>query len=119
MATIHAAANGTILRFLDGAAHEAQHPNPPVGTDESLTFDERTNAALIADIRASADPYRLNGGVLTKNDTPVVIAAESTETEARRTIETVRDNLRDFINLPSPSLNVNNTIDKVQARALL
>jgi hypothetical protein len=77
MATIHAAANGTILRFLHTAALEAEYPNPPAGTDESLTFDERTNAALVTDLRLSADPYRLNAGVLTKNDTPVVIAADS------------------------------------------
>jgi hypothetical protein len=84
MARIAAAADGTILRFVHSAALEAQYPNPPAGTDESLSFDERSNAALVADLGVSTDPYRLQGGVLTKNDTPVVIAAESAETVAVR-----------------------------------
>jgi hypothetical protein len=79
VATIYADAQGNVHLRTD---RELVEFGPYPNAAESRTFDETNNTALITDLRASTDPYRLNGGVLTKNDTPVVIAADGEPKQA-------------------------------------
>lgn len=78
MATLHAAADGTILRWLANQREEAQYPDPPTGTVTTLGFDASSNRPLANDLTLSLLSYNLTAAGLTKNGTPVVIAAPST-----------------------------------------
>lgn len=78
MATLYAATDGTILRWLANQREETQYPDPPPGTVTTLAFDASANRATATDLTLSLLSYNLTAIGLTKNGTPVVIAAPST-----------------------------------------
>lgn len=71
--TLHADAAGAIVRAVLSDLDAARYPDPPPGTAATLVADPDTNAALVADLYRSTDPYRLAGGALQKNGQPVAI----------------------------------------------
>lgn len=77
MATIHADAAGNILRVLRTPEQEAQYPTPPGGTTQTVTFDEATNAAVLAGIDADWDAHRVVGGVLRRGGVAVTLAPDA------------------------------------------
>ena len=76
MATLYAAADATLSRFLT-SDQEAEYPTAPPGTASTLQFDESTNAALIAGLSSDWQSYRLSGSTLTHNGQAVTIGAPS------------------------------------------
>lgn len=76
---VHYDAAGTILRILDTPEWETRYPTPPTGTAGTLTFDEVSNTATVADMRASLDGYTCPAGVLKKNGVNVTIQPDSPE----------------------------------------
>jgi hypothetical protein len=119
MATLHAETNGVLLRYLANATEEARYPDAPVGTAATLTIDEATNAALLADLAASTDPYRLVAGVLTKGGVPQVIAADSNETTYRKALATLLQDQRDYVGVATPTAAQTAAATKSQAKLLL
>lgn len=72
MATLYAAADGTLLALdIPGAG-------PPIvappGTTQSLAFDEATNQAVVTALQTDSwSRFRLNGGILTRDGQPAPI----------------------------------------------
>lgn len=79
MARFAAAANGDILQFIANYAEEKEGPQSPLPANTSYTlhFDEATNAGLIAAYNANSNQFRMDGGTLTQNDTPVTVNPDS------------------------------------------
>lgn len=118
MATIYAGADNLVLRYLDTPEEEAQYPNPPIGTAHTLVFDQDTNAATAADLALSTDAYRLAGSTLTKDGTPVAIAADGESTTVRKqAAQTVAD-LTTYLGLANPTNAQNILALKTIARAV-
>jgi hypothetical protein len=83
MATLYAATDSTILRFLSDSTQEAAYPTPPAGTVTTLTFDRAANPGLSDDIQRSGDAYKLlPGPELRKNG--VVVTVTVVATNSRR-----------------------------------
>lgn len=85
MATIHHAADGSLLRLLQTEREEADYPTPPPGTAGTVTFDESSNAGVVAALNADWNSHRVAGGKLQRSGADVTIAADSPERAARRT----------------------------------
>ena len=73
MAKIYANVAGEILQFLQSPAQEAAFPNPPEGSAYSLSFDEETNAGVIAAYNVNSNGFAMVGGTLTQSGVPVTI----------------------------------------------
>lgn len=97
MATIRAAADGTILQVLDTPALEAQHPNAPEGTTQTVQFDEDTNAAALDGLRTDWNTHRVVGGVLQRNGQNVAIAAAGPGAIGRMQLTQLKDDLDQYI----------------------
>lgn len=88
MATIYADASGNLLAFLKNALElQTEYPGgAPAAASFTITFDETTNAALVADILASYLTYTAPGGVLKKNNQTVTITPASALTTSEQAI---------------------------------
>lgn len=74
MARVRADANGDILQFLNTYQLEQQlGGNAPAGTVYELQFDEETNPGIVAGYAANSAAFRMDGGTLTEDGTPVTI----------------------------------------------
>lgn len=88
MAIFWADGSGKGLGFVPSIEIEAlQSPNPPTAAAFTVTFDEDTNPALVADIEQNFPLYSAPAGVLNKNGIPVVITAASALFALESTIE--------------------------------
>lgn len=74
MAKVFTHANG-IVGWRKTAAEEAAAPLPADAANV-VTFDEDTNAALVADLGLTTAPYSVAGGVLKKNGVAVSLTAD-------------------------------------------
>lgn len=73
MATVYAATNGDILRWLSTREEELALPDPPNNTAYTLRFDEETNPGVIAAFNQNSNAFSMVGGTLTQSGTPVTI----------------------------------------------
>lgn len=88
-ATLYAAADGTILRFLQTDAEHAQYPDPPPGATQAVAFDTDTNPTLALALLADWDAHRVVSGTLQRNGQTVAIAPESPATIDRANVRTL------------------------------
>jgi hypothetical protein len=116
MASLYADASGVILRFLPTREMEARYPTPPGAATATLSFDEATNQALVQDLAASTDSYRLTAGVLSKNGSPVSITAEGPDRQDRAALATIDGELAAYISLSSPTASQTVAVVKLLCR---
>jgi len=69
-------ANGNITYI----GNPANPCTPPASPPASLTFDETTNAALLADLQANTGLYKIVAGALQKSGGPVAVSAAAAGT---------------------------------------
>lgn len=93
-ATLYANASGALIGVRLSAAEETKWPDVPAGTASTLTFDEDTNTALVADLRINSGSYTLLAGVLRKSGVVQVINADSSDRTARNALQAVIPKLR-------------------------
>lgn len=74
MGHIWADAGGVLLRVVE---HGQEHWGPPAGFAAELVLDDVSNQSLLLGLRTETDRYRLQGGVLTRDGVPVVVAPDS------------------------------------------
>jgi hypothetical protein len=96
-ATIYATATGALLRFLWSDEQHAEHPDPPPGTAQTVTFDTETNPAVVAGINTDWNSHRVVGGVLERNGQPVTLAPEGEATADAREMGLVIDAIRTYL----------------------
>jgi len=101
MATAYKRADGTI-GFRVNALEAFFFPLPSDVVD-SVNFDETTNAAVVADIRANPTPYALVTGVLKKNGANVVLAADGDRAALLNSAATAVSNNNTFLGVASPT----------------
>lgn len=77
MARFEADINGKPVRLVP-AERESMPTHP--ATTQQIQFDDVSNAALLADMQTSTDPYTLAAGVLKKNGVVQVVAADHPDT---------------------------------------
>lgn len=82
MARIEANAAGQLVRVIFDA--QPIDPGTHPQATQSLTFGDGDNAALVADLLASTDPFTLAAGVLKKNNVAQAVNADSALTIQRR-----------------------------------
>jgi len=87
IATLYANAAGQLLS-IGGLPNSIGTPPAPEAT-QSLDLDTVTNAALLNNLRVNWDAYRLNAGVLTRNGTPVPIAADGSRARERKQLAAI------------------------------
>lgn len=103
MATVYSSSGGAILRFLASAAEEAQWPEAPAGAAHTLTFDEDTNAPLVAALRTSTDAWRYDGTTLTQAGQVVPVAADGSDRTMRSQIDTWLAATQTYLGLNNPT----------------
>jgi hypothetical protein len=97
---LYANADGGLLRATPGVEVGAPTTRlwPPfAGTVETLDFDDDTNGPLVEALVANTAPYRLSGGALTKDGTPVTIAPPGRFIQDRDQIQQALGQLDTFL----------------------
>lgn len=69
-------------------ADEVRHPVPG-GATNITEFDEASNPQLLADLKASTDPFSFVAGALRKSGVAVTINADSAETLEKKDFDTI------------------------------
>lgn len=83
MATLYSDAQGALLRFVRSDA-EAQLLGPaPAGTTQTVTFDEETNAAVIAGLHTDWNSHRVVANTLQRNGVAVRLEPNGTAATER------------------------------------
>jgi hypothetical protein len=96
MATIRAAADGTLLQVLDSPDLEARYPDAPAGTTQTVQLDEDTNAAVLAGLRTDWNAHRVVGGVLQRDGQPVALAANGAGALGRAQLIQLRSEIEQY-----------------------
>jgi hypothetical protein len=94
--------NGTIIRFIETDVQEAMY-GAPADADTTIEFDPDTNAETIAEIKADWNAHAVADGKLTRSGIPVIIAPSSTLYDDRKALATIRDGLKTYYQLTSPT----------------
>jgi hypothetical protein len=82
MAKVYSNAQGAILKYVKTAEEDDQYPDTPIGTNETLAFDLRTNPDIGAALDTDWNNCRLLSGVFSyKGVTQTVNAASVNLTE--------------------------------------
>ncbi len=111
-------AAGRILRIVGSDSEAAMYQGDPAGLAGTLVFDRATNAALSTAIRANPDAYRVIGGALQLNGSPVAIAADSEDEAVRKVAQQTVNDLTTYLGLASPTNAQNILALKTLARAV-
>ncbi len=103
---IYARADGIVIRLLTTPEEEANYPNAPEGTAETLEVDAETNPRLL-EINKGADggvnALRLQAGVVYLNGQPLAVNAAGTAYGERRQALALAQGLRDYVALSAPT----------------
>jgi hypothetical protein len=95
MATLFSATDGTLLGLATNFAEEQlRFSTQPVGTSNTLRFDEATNAALVTGLLSDWNSYKLLGTALTHKGVTVIIAAAGPDYQAQGIVQTAITTLR-------------------------
>jgi hypothetical protein len=106
MATLYAATDGTLIRFLT-TDQERQFPTAPAGTASTLTFDESTNGTLVTRLNSDWQGCALRGSALTYRGQTVTVAAPSAAYTQRQQViaqaQQIIDDATAYLALSNPT----------------
>lgn len=98
---IRARADGLIVDLLRGGVRTMPRENDP--PTQALSFDDETNAATASDLIGDPIRYRLLAGVLRKDGTPVVIAADGEGRSLERMAADIDTQFATYLALATPT----------------